>query len=137
MHETSSDGSGLANEPIEADRVDVYEPRPAILDSGRNGQSRLEESMTSRRDVFLDPWSRQQHRAAGTRFSLRHARTHALLAGRGVRFEGRHDLGGGAVSMASRHAFPSGVLVAHPSPEDRQPALAERGLASLDGRRIE
>jgi len=94
--------------------------------------------MTRRRDVFLDPWSRQQHRAAGTRFSLRHARTHTLLAGRGVRFEGRHDLGGrGAVSMASRHAFRSGVLVAHPSPEDRQRTLAERGLASLDGRRVE
>src|SRR5207245_10177009 len=87
MHETSSDGSGVADEPIEADRVDVYEPRPAILDSGRNGQSRLEESMTRRRDVFLDPWSRQQPRAAATRCSLRPARTHALVRGRGVRLD--------------------------------------------------
>src|SRR5438445_10668790 len=98
MHETSSDGSGLANEPIEADRVDVYEPRPAILGSGRNGQSRLVEIMTRRRDVFLDLLSRQQHRAAGAPFGLPPARTLALLAARGRDFCGTFALCAGGVA---------------------------------------
>ena len=130
MHEASPDGRRVADEPLEADGIDVDEPRAAVLDPRRHGQRRFQQGVTRRQDVLLDQRSRHQHGAAGPRLHLRHARPHTLRAGLRVRLDDHRDL-------RRRGSFTTGARAVTADIDDAQRLRAQVGLAPFDGGRVE
>ena len=85
-----------AGSPMSRSRptVSTYtSPGPPSSIRGETARAASSSAWRADSDVLLDRRSRQQHRAARSRFRLRHARPYALRAGRGVRLDGRHDPG--------------------------------------------